>query len=876
AVKVVDTSGKLIPDPHISRDGSRFQVSAAGFLPWSGVLEREEKTHPIVLLRPASLRGRVLSGGSVLKNFSVHLEAQEEPPQVTQDKPPPADGTYRLELLPPGLHAIVVQAEGFVPIERGVGLREGEERWLDLELTRAAWLAAAVLDANGKPLKGVVASIRTEGEDRRYFGEDEKKRLSKLRGTSNEKGSLVLGPLAWGIRHRIVFRHPERPARSLTLAPAAPLVTREVRLPDGGEIRLRLRDSKKKLIAGATAHLNSDDTADLDLVSEASPSNAEGILAAGPLPAGRYSIRLQAKGFLPITLRDRIVREGQRTDLGEVRLEPGLEVSGTVRDDAGSPLAGASVQAKFFEEGRRLSAQDETDREGRFRISGLPSGSVELRTDAKSFFPITKEKVPAGTLDLELKMTRQASLSGQVLDDSTGLPATIFNVALTPESSWGFVPWWSSQQARTFEDAEGRFRIEGLRPQTYRLNVKARGYKPTVLEGVRVDPGESSPVEVRLETGAALRGVVRDAETRNPVPGATVRATDFLPVETDSDGAFTIQGVEGKVRLRVTHPRYMAAEVPEAGSDRGDQVEILLARGGSVEGVVYGESGDRLPGAEISASLSGDRPTALTDAIGHYRLEGLPAGQWILSKADVPGTHQGFETQAVEVQYGRTAAQDFGVGVRLSGMVTHEGSPASGALLTLARAPGELPAGSPTMGSRAIRCREDGSYEARGLRPGNYGLMVIWEERKIGKRIVIPEKTQQNRLDIDIPEIWISGEVLDRQTRLPLRGTVLVSRKDGPDTGGYTSMMNEGDEAIAFSSNPGFAGDSDEQGRYRIALMETGTYRVQVDVRGYRLDPPIEFEVAGSRSHLELALEPAIELNVHAEESSTGRSLQAV
>jgi carboxypeptidase family protein/polysaccharide lyase family 4-like protein len=873
ALKVVDSSGKPILRAQINRDGNLMRVSAEGFLPWTGALQSGEKgPSRIVLLRPGSLRGRVLSQGSPVKKFVVGLKAGGTLPAPSRS--PSTDGAYRLELLPPGLHTIALEAEGFVPIERRVALREGEARWVDFALSRAAWLAAKVVGGDGKPLPGVAVSIRTEGPDGRFLDDDEKKRLNALQGKSDEKGSILLGPLAWGVRHRIVFRRMGSPVRSLILTPATPLVSREVRLPQGAEILLRLRDSKKKPITGAAAFLSSDDAMDVDLLPDPPASNAEGILKIAALQAGKYSIRIQAKGFVPTTLRERVVKEGEAIDLGEIRLEPGLEIAGTVRDEAGSPVVGASVNAKFFEEGRRLSAKDEADREGRFRISGLPSGNIDIRTEAKGFFANMKEQVAAGTQNLELKMIRQGSLSGQILDDRSGLPVTVFQMEWSPETAPGFTPLWSYAQWRAFEDAEGRFRIEDLRPQSYSLRVKARGYKPAVQEGIRVDASDSAPVQFRMETGAMLRGIVLDAETREPVAGATARAAGLYPVETDSEGAFSLQGVEGKFTLIITHPSYPAAEVPDVTSGRTEPLEILLSKGGSVEGIVYGQNGDPLPGAEVSTPQQ-DRHADRTDAAGHYRLEGLPAGQRVLTKVDVPGTYEGFESQTVEVRVGQSSVLDFGVGVSLFGNVTHEGAPASGALLTLAQAPGERSTDNPMRGSRAIRCREDGSYEARGLRAGQYGLVVTWEDRKVGKQIVIPEKTQQSRLDIEIPEIWLSGEVLDRQTRLPLRGTVLAWKPDS-HSASYTTGFEEGDESITFSSNPQFRGELDAQGRYRIALMEMGTYRVTAYVPGYRMEKPVEFEVTASRSHLELALEPAIQLTVHAEESSTKRSLQAV
>ena len=295
-----------------------------------------------------------------------------------------------------------------------------------------------------------------------------------------------------------------------------------------------------------------------------------------------------------------------------------------------------------------------------------------------------------------------------------------------------------------------------------------------------------------------------------------------------------------------------------------------------MEGTVYGDDGEPMPGAEVSAGPTEGWRSTLTNAAGRYRLDGLPAGKRLIAKADVPGTYRGYEVAFVEVRPDQTAHQDFGTGVRLFGVVTHQGAPASDARLTLAQVASELPSGTPAMGSRFVRSREDGSFEARGLRPGTYGLTLIWEERKVGMLATIPEGTPEQRLDIDIPELWLSGEVVDRDTGLPLKGTVVASRKEDQPTMSYSGVVSRDDgEEVEFSSNPHATGATDGRGRFRLPLLETGVYLVRADAKGYRMEEPLEVEVKASRSDVIVALSPAIALSVNTVEAVTGKALDA-
>jgi hypothetical protein len=661
------------------------------------------------------------------------------------------------------------------------------------------------------------------------------------------------------------------------VVPGAFRVRREARPPRAGILRVVLRGPGDRPVPGATGSLASVDAPDVDLVPEPRPSREDGVLAIGSLPPGRYALRVRAPGFRPRTLRALEVRAGAVTEAGKILLEPGLEVAGTVRDDGGSPIKGAEVTVRFFEEGRRLTAEKKTDADGRFRISGLPEGMIEIQGEAEGHLRGEPRAVEGGREDIEILLERTGSIAGRVADVRTGLPVTIFSVQLRPERRVGDLrdSGGSRLTEQEFEDEDGRFRIDGLRRRPYGVSVRARGFRAAERQGVEARAGTPEEMDLRLESGQAIEGTVSDARDRAPVPGATVRSEGAAPVSSDADGRFRLDGLGGgAVRIEVDHPAYLPEVMAEADPESGRPVEIRLHRGGAVEGTVYGMAGAVLPGAVVSTQVAGAERSSVADAAGRYRLDGMPPGWHILSKVNVPGTFEGYETASVEIRQEQTTAHDFGRGTRLHGVVTHQGAPASGALLTLAQDQEEMPPGarSSMRGSATIRAREDGAYEAFGLRPGTFGLLVTWEGRKAGRRITIPEETTEQRLDIDMPDLWLSGEVVDAENRRPLRARVYtIAKKSG---GMYSFRMGDEGDYVEFSSNPGANGETDAAGRFRFQLLGPDVYRILASAEGYTLSEPVEVEVRDSVSGVVVELQPGIELTVTATDAATGQRVR--
>jgi hypothetical protein len=876
---VVDTSGKSVPDVQVRIEGREYTVTAPGFLPASGRLDPSGGVpERVVLERPATLSCRIASLGARLARARVAVTKTGTPAAEHPAVRDATNGRCTFADLRSGRYKVRVEAAQHIPVDRTVRLREGEAGRVRVDLLPAGWVEARLADAAGMPVPDVEARILTEGIDGRFLPDEEKPRLAGLLARSDVKGAFRLGPLGCGLRHRLAFRRPGfAPVSIIAALPDPGPTRRQVVLPREGRIRIALADPDDRPVSGGSAALASDDVADVDLVPRPAPSDANGVLEIGGLPPGLYALRLTTERFRPRTLRGVQVREGATTEVGKVRLDPGSEIAGTVREVGGSPLSGASVRAAYHEEGRRLRSEATTDSEGRFRIGGLPPGETTIEAEAEGYLPGSRSKAAAEPGDLVLELLPACALEGRVLDAETGGPIDAFEVELLPMGAdAGRGREIRAPSVESFLDPEGRFRIRDLRPDRYAATIRARGYVTGRVDDVEACREPPEPVGVRLERGAAVEGIVRDALSGEPVAGAAVRARELLPEETDAEGRFRIQGLAGSVDLSVEHPHYVPESVPVSRPGARAPIEILLRPGGRVEGVVYSMETKPLPAAVVTARFAAGARHTTADAEGRYRIQGLPAGKVVLSKVDVPGTHRGYETAVVDVRPAGATRHDFGLGVRLEGVVTHEGTPAPGAVVTLAHSPTEMPPGIALAGTLTARSREDGSYTAAGLRPGEYGFLVIWEGRRLGKRVRVPEGVAVHRLDVEIPDLWLSGQVIDLESGAPLDGTVLATLKGGEDPrSAYTVVAGEEDgEILEFSSNPGPKVRTDEAGRFRLPLPEPGTYGLLALAAGYTMAEPVEVAVDASRSDVVLGLLPAVQVRVTATDAGT-RKLMA-
>ncbi len=146
------------------------------------------------------------------------------------------------------------------------------------------------------------------------------------------------------------------------------------------------------------------------------------------------------------------------------------------------------------------------------------------------------------------------------------------------------------------------------------------------------------------------------------------------------------------------------------------------------------------------------------------------------------------------------------------------------------------------------RTNDSGAYEVRGVQPGllrlSIGALVV--------RFQIPAGTDELREDIDLPVGTISGRVYDGKTRAPLPRTN-VEAYHAADPG-----LDSGQIASRFAGTA----QTDDEGRFTIAGLAGGAYRVQASRKGFLPEArqAVELPEGGGADAVDLYLVAGAEL----------------
>ncbi len=404
------------------------------------------------------------------------------------------EGRFRLQV--PPMQTLVVQARatGCAPAERaGVHLRDDAPNHFEFALDPGVRLEGIVLDSSGAPVPAVRLRARASDEGPRRAVEAVV--FSDLRGRFHWQG-LRAGP------HQIEVMHEAYAAVVLQeVAPGtAPLTIRLRRL---SSVRVQVLGNDGEVLprfeVRVLAETGAEGVQALTAISARqmrADRSGHALLAGLPPASHRYVIQASAKDHAhafsaPFALG---CDEPPRTVC--IQLDRGGEISGTVRDAAGMPLAGVDVQTLPVEiadapdamyrlrevPARITMAQARTDREGGFRLPLLHPGEYVLRLThpdscATSRTGILVRRGEIVRLD-DLRLSPGTVVSGRV--DFGGPPPRFCKVLVATR----FLPGEPQRlvHGEAIVARDGSFRIEKhFPPGRYRLAAGALA-KPGVGE----------------------------------------------------------------------------------------------------------------------------------------------------------------------------------------------------------------------------------------------------------------------------------------------------------------------------------------------------------------------------------------------------------
>jgi hypothetical protein len=361
----------------------------------------------------------------------------------------------------------------------------------------------------------------------------------------------------------------------------------------------------------------------------------------------------------------------------------------------------------------------------------------------------------------------------------------------------------------------------------------------TGMRAQSAPPAPLRPAYKAAASGYRIAGTVVNSATGEPVRRATVsllseefRNTVAL-VETDSEGRFALAGLAAaKYPLTVSKRGFLTAFYDEhdgfstaivTGADQDTSgIVFRLTPGASLHGVVTGDGGDPVEGAEVMLFLkprhpgSGARITGAgetrTDDTGAYEFDGLAPGEYLVAVTAKPwyALHRSASEARQRTESGPGVALDVAYPVTFFDSTTDESS-ASSILLTggnreevnvnLRAVPAlhlTVPGPDKEDGPRAftqlrqtifgatapsgpfdppiMRSTENGDAEFYGVAPGHYEMT-----QGNPPRVMEFDATSSQQIDpsLGTPSVSVSGTVRTASGgALPSRLTMVLSPQD--------------------------------------------------------------------------------------------------
>jgi protocatechuate 3,4-dioxygenase beta subunit len=180
----------------------------------------------------------------------------------------------------------------------------------------------------------------------------------------------------------------------------------------------------------------------------------------------------------------------------DILMEPGARVAGTVTDEEGRPISGATVTITNI----LSSTVAKSGADGRFEGGGLEDGPVNLSAMKEGFGIVYIRNAPLNGSEVKLVMPTPGTVTGRLTSTP---PAPTFQIVLQrfePDLKQE-VPVYSRHFTAP---AEGRFILKDVPPGTYKASLIAGGY---VMVG--------DPVQVVVEKGKTVEGLELRARPEN-------------------------------------------------------------------------------------------------------------------------------------------------------------------------------------------------------------------------------------------------------------------------------------------------------------------------------------------------------------------------
>lgn len=495
-------------------------------------------------------------------------------------------------------------------------------------------------------------------------------------------------------------------------------------------------------------------------------------------------------------------------------------LTGRVATVGGSPVAGQKLRVRAYG-GPGMNVETVTDAAGYYRVTGVPAGSVEIRTVATNGTVsgvVASRVIDAGVNDavLDVAVPVSMTINIQVLDGN-GSPIASAPVVITPPGSWVYTNA-SGQASYTYVGSSN-------------VIVRASHPSDSIVTAEQTLPPQDGAVNVTLTlASASVSGTVRNA-AGEPVSGAYVEVTRasghgyLTGTYTDSEGRYAFAVLPAGVDLEVSSRDWSATyvsvirNVSLTAGQTATGIDIAYPGVGTVQGrVTVGGSvprvGQRVTASYVADARSNSREyrNAYAESDGTYVFSGaLPVGMPI----DLETTYETFAdqnnrtlTKVVQLSSsGGSATADFDVSDLPGGSVLLKTQAADGGVLTADWCSYRVTSGEAQMIVWDRRC--DTSYPVLGVPAGAVTVSLLqgegpsWLQGQTSATVVNGQP-----VEAIIPISVLSGRVLHADGVAVQSPSIFTTLQDGSTF--YPSV------------------ETDDQGNYRVLGLPVGEATIEV------------------------------------------------
>jgi len=645
---------------------------------------------------------------------------------------------------------------------------------------------------------------------------------------------------------------------------------------------------------------------------------------------GHYFLDVISEFYVPESpQRVRVLASGEGGPV-DVWMILGGSVLGTVVDPEGAPMANVKVLLEpgvnlFLESIRQgvFRIQEVfTDDGGRFLVGGIPPGrGYELTATGPEIAVSHLNRVDVlegERTEVVLRTRRGGRVLGQVFSVVEGADGLTEQRVPIAGAHVGAIPRGLRdmrfleqilRQTHSVTDESGAYRMQRVPPGEVDVVAYAPGHllgggaTTSVLEGQT-----SSAPPVELERGPMLRGRFVDVEGR-PLQGVHVRwqtfelrqlmergmqlsfapfvsmaVEGFVFPESDAEGRFVAGPFPGRPPFKFLYYKAGYSDGSHEWTPREDgeepELEIVLHRGGSLEGVVMDlDRAEPVTAFSIETidriETSADEPGRLNpfaagepfeDPGGRFRIDSLRAGLVNLTfRAEgypptvVEGVRivEGEERKGLIVTLARggtirgRVVDEEGAGIRGASVLALDPKERLGRGLfrnmeDFSSIPTRMPeirkmlppgllgyaAGLGLLGEEAVRSKVDGSFELKGVAPGAVTVVAFHpsyaSSNMDGLKVEAGETLEG--VEIELTEgAGVHGTVTDRHGR-PVPDSMVVA----------LSPASMGGRRARDVGGGFYQSETTEAGAYEINHMTPGSYFI-VSTRGDEALNPMSF-----------------------------------